>query len=187
MTCGSILLYSCAAYLLTAVKWGWSIALALAQVLLGGYVVLVGYHQWIRAECNRNVEDAITRKSQLNDSIKTNIQLLYPYVGKVFGSAFDYVPEPVETASRAIINMYIFAELDNLEFIYQKVKFGLLYPEFAFRAVKIFLARTENEKFALRSSQLVVSGRYNLDFQKLVIHLIHIGLYQRETSLSQPT
>jgi hypothetical protein len=81
--------------------------------------------------------------------------------------------------------MYIFSELDNLEFIFQKAKFGLIYPEFAYRAVKIFIARAENDKFARRASQLVKSGRYNEDFQNLVTELIQIGLYRRELFLSQ--
>jgi len=175
-----IAIYSVLAYLLVASVWDWSIALVFSQVVLAGYVLLIGYHQWIRAECNRNVEDAIARKAELNEVIKANINLLYPYVGKVFGAGIEYRPEPVEMSSRTLIDMYIFSELDNLEFIFQKAKFGLVYPEFAFRAVKIFIARAENEKFAQRSGQLVISGRYNDDFQELVNELIHIALYRRE-------
>jgi len=167
-------------YLALAPIHGWEIALAFTEVLIGGYVLLVGYHQWIRAECNRNVEDAVTRKANLNEVMKQNIDLLYPYVGTAFGSGLQYVPDPVQQSSRIIVDMYVFSELDNLEFVFQKAKFGLIYPEFAFRAVKIFIARAENEKFAQRSSQLVVTGRYNDDFQKLVNQLLSVGFYRRE-------
>lgn len=177
-------LISLAGYLIVASIWEWSIALVFSQVLLGVYVLLIGYHQWVRAECNRNVEDATQRKAVLNDLIRDNISILNPYVGKVFGSEMEYVPDPIEKKSRTLIDMYVFSELDNLEFVFQKARFGLVFPEFSFRAVKIFIARAENEKFARRASQLVIKGRYNSDFQKLVNDLIHIGLYRRETSLS---
>ena len=175
------------AFILMTMWESWREALALAQVMLLGYAFLTGYNQWIRAECNRNVDDATKIKDKINDVIKNNIQLLYPYVGSAFGTEINYLPDPVEFPSRRIIDMYVFSELDNLEFVYEKAKFGLIFPEYAFRTIKIFISRAENERFAQRSSQLVIEGRYNIDFQRLVKELIYIGLYRREESMSLKT
>jgi len=177
--------WSAIAYLAVATVWDWSIALVFSQVLLGGYVVLIGYHQWIRAECNRNVEDATSKKAAVNAVIQKNISTLFPYVGSAFASRVDYAALPVEHKSQTVIDMYIFAELDNLEFVFQKAKFGLVYPEFAFRAVKIFIARAENERFAQRAMQLVKSGRYNEDFRRVVNELLYLGLFEHEAVLTE--
>lgn len=159
-----------------------SVAAGFGPLILSGYVMLIGYQQWIRNECTKNVEDSIARKAALNDVIRQNFNLLSPYVGQVFGISSEYSPTP--EASKITVDIYIFSELDNLEFIFQKGKFGLVYPEFAYRAVKIFIARTENDRFASRAEQLARSGRYNRDFLRVVADLILVGLYRRELRLS---
>jgi hypothetical protein len=156
----------------------WHVALVGAEVVIGIFVLWIGYHQWIRAERNRNVEDAMTRRDSINQTIKDNIEMLHPFVGNVFSSDITFTAEPKDPKNTTLIDLYIYSELDNLEFIYQKARYGLVFSEFAFRAVKIFIARAENEKFASRSMNLVFAGRYNADFQMLVRQLVLIGRYR---------
>lgn len=143
-----------------------------ALLLLGSFVA---YYQWVRTKQNRSVEDAMGRKDKVNKLIIDNSNILLPYVGNVFDCDIRYAEKRLEDDERVKIDMFVFAEIDNLEFVFDKSTYGLIEEEYALRAIKIFVARAENEQFARSALRLIVNGRYNATFRRAAIKLIYVG------------
>ena len=81
--------------------------------------------------------------------------------------------------------MYVFTEIDNLEFVFDKSKPGLIQPEHALRAIKIFLARCENVGFEHMARELIPKGRYNRQFVRCVEKLLNVGDWARTRKTSK--
>jgi len=108
---------------------------------------LIAYIRWVRSQRNENVEDAIMRKGKANSMIVEHAELLFPYIGNVFGFEAQYTEHHLDDIRHAKIDMYVFTEIDNLEFVFDKSRAGLIEDNYIVRAIKIFVARTENEGF----------------------------------------
>lgn len=150
------------------------------------YVVVmgfwIGYRRWALAEQNRNVDDTIRRKELANKMMVDNSSVLLPYVGDVFEIEIEYAETLVTDTDRIKVQMYVFTEIDNLEFVFDKVNAGLLEDKQALRAIKIFLARCENRNFERMTRTLVQRGRYNYEFVKCVGSLLDVAdLARRKT------
>jgi hypothetical protein len=73
------------------------------------------------------------------------------------------------------IDMFVFGEIDNLESVFKKLTYDLIEEEYALRAIKIFVARAENDRFGRSAYNLIKKGRYNATFRRAVIKLIYVG------------
>lgn len=139
----------------------------------------IGYRRWALAESNRNVDDTIKRKELANKMMVDNASVLLPYVGDVFDIETEYAETLMTDRERVKVQMYVFTEIDNLEFVFDKVNAGLLEDKQALRAIKIFLARCENKNFERMTRTLVQKGRYNYDFVKCVSSLSDVADWAR--------
>jgi hypothetical protein len=72
--------------------------------------------------------------------------------------------------------MYVFTELDNLEYVIEKYKLGYISSEQAFRGLKTFRAHCRN--IAIEN----MDGKKEL-FRDLACHLVGIAGYQATTSI----
>ena len=139
---------------------------------------LITFVRWIRKQRSEYVKDAMERKDRTNSMIINYPLELEPYTANVFDSESKYEASKHGPEKRAIINMYIFSELDNLEFVYDKSRAGLLEDAYTFRAIKIFLSRSENTGFFRVAVSLIKSGRYNDEFKRVIEFLLKIGRYK---------
>ncbi len=151
-------------------KWGSTVFFILA--------FLVAYVRWVRSQRNENVEDAIMRKDKANSMIVEYTELLFPYTGNVFGFEARYTEQHIDDIKRAKIDMYVFTEIDNLEFVFDKSRARLIEDRYTVRAIKIFVARAENEGFFNVARRLIVSGRYNEDFSQAIVKLLYVGRFE---------
>lgn len=140
----------------------------------------IGYRRWALAEENRNVDDTIRRKELANKMMVDNASVLLPYVGDVFDIETEYAETLVTDRDRIKVQMYVFTEIDNLEFVFDKLKVGLLQDRQALRAIKIFLARCENKNFERMTRTLIRKGRYNYDFVQCVQSLLDVAHWARK-------
>lgn len=153
--------------------------LPFAQLTLIALGSFVAYHQWVSTKQNRSVEDAMGRKDNANKLIIDNPNILLPYVGNVFDFDIGYAQKRLENEERVKIDMFVFAEIDNLEFVFDKLTYDLIEEEYVLRAIKIFIARAKNEGFARSALRLIIKGRYNAAFQQAVKKLIYVGHLER--------
>ena len=138
---------------------------------------LVAYIRWIKSQRSKNVDDAMTRKDKANSMIIDHAELLLPYVGNVFDFEARYAQQHLDDIKRAKIDMYVFTEIDNLEFVFDKSRAGLIEDKYTLRAIKIFVARAENEGFFNVARKLIFSGRYNVDFTRAAENLLYVGRF----------
>lgn len=151
--------------------------------LLAVGAVLVGFHRWVRAERNRNIDDALSRRERINAIIRSETALLLPFVGNVFDDQAAFRSALISDHDMSKVDMFVFSELDNLEFIFLKSRYGLIGPQFTFRAIKVFVARAENERFAVKAERLLSTGKYDRRFSDVAFGLILVGHYNRTLSL----
>jgi len=65
-------------------------------------------------------------------------------------------------------DMYVFAELDNLEYVIEKYKLGYISPEQAFRGLRAFRSRCEHPDFRERALRWVGRAGYMEDTEGVV-------------------
>lgn len=138
---------------------------------------LIAYIRWVRSQRNENVEDAIMCKDKANSMIVEHTELLLPYIENVFGFEAQYTEQHLDDIRRAKIDMYVFTEIDNLEFVFDKSRAGLIEDHYTVRAIKIFVTRTENEAFFNVARRLIVSGQYNENFAQAAVKLLYVGRF----------
>jgi|SRR6056297_3680700 len=136
---------------------------------------IITYIHWLKSQRSKNVEDAMARKDKANSMIIDNAELLYPYIGNVFDFRYRYREKQIDQIKLTKINMYVFTEIDNLEFVFEKSRSGLIEEIYALRAIKIFIARAENKGFFRIAQRLLETGRYNDEFKNSVQHLLYLG------------
>lgn len=157
------------------IEWRLAFSAPAAQVTFLFLGFLVAWIRWQRVERNRNVEDAMARKDRTNKIIFDNAGILADYVGNVFNIEAQVAAAAVGSEDRIRRDMFVFMEIDNLEFVFDKSRAGLIESEYAVRAMKIFAARSENRRFADAAQRLVVQGRYNDEFREAVTKLVFVG------------
>ena len=136
---------------------------------------LIAYLRWLKIQRNNNVKDAMARKDKANSLITENSALLLPYVGSVFDFEARYAEKLLSDVEQTRVDMYVFTEIDNLEYVFDKSRAGLIEDGYVIRAVKIFLARADNVGFARAASRLVKKGRYNEEFKDTVSELLALA------------
>jgi len=146
--------------------------LSIAASLVAG---LSAYFSWVRSERSKNVDDAFRRKDMANAMIVANGDLLLPYTGNVFDFDAKYAEQHLSAAERMRVDMYVFAEMDNLEFVFEKSRARLIEDRYVVRAIKIFLARVENDGFYNVAKRLINVGRYNEDFVQTTTKLLEVA------------
>lgn len=151
-------------------------ALPLATGLIAIVGISFALHRWSVGQVSRAVDEAMKRKEITNKMIVDHASLLIPFVGSsvlatdLLAKSAAHSPE-----DKVKISMFVYAELDNLEFVFSKCRVGLMEWEYALRAIGIFLARSQNPHFASRARRLVTEGRYSPDFTEMAEKLIAVS------------
>jgi hypothetical protein len=143
------------------------------------YLAFVAYDRWMKSQRDRNVDDALRRKDRTNQLITQNAGLLLRYVGNVFDLGMFAWQPPLGLEDQIKVEMFVFSELDNLEFVFDKSRARLIETEYTMRALKIFIARAENSHFERVARRLVITGRYNIEFIACVNKLLSLGSWVR--------
>lgn len=145
-------------------KWGkWDIGngldAATVSILLVGF--LIGLWQRDREEKAKAFEFAFQRKSQSNEALIRDGGL-HKYSSAATDISIDGVKQRYEDV------MYVYREIDNLEFVFEHYRDALIRPKAALRAVSIFRSRCDNTEFSALVRELCPKGEYRPDFMKAV-------------------
>jgi hypothetical protein len=143
---------------------------------LGILGVLFAMHRWSVVQTGRAVDEAMKRKEMANKMIVDYASLLIPYVGAgVLATDVTVMSSAHTSEDKVRISMFVYTELDNLEFVFMKSRYGLMEWDYALRAIDIFLARSQNPHFASLARRLVTEGRYSPDFTSTAEKLIAVS------------
>lgn len=140
---------------------------------------IAAYQNWRKSRINSTVDDALKRKDMANALIMNNPELLLPYVQSALHASINTWESESDLFLDTKIDMYIYNEIDNLEFVFDKSNHNLIDDLFVMRAIKIFIARNENRLFRLKAIGLLEKGRYNHDFQLAAERLILVAEWRQ--------
>jgi hypothetical protein len=108
-----------------------------------------------------------SRRRSLNKDLTKRATMLRPLVSAAIDSKLEfstepYIPEKPGPESNFHQAMYVYSELDSLEFMYENYRDGLLGGGKHFvRACLIFQSRCESRQFRLHVRQCLDRGRYS--------------------------
>jgi len=124
------------------------IQVATAVVALGAFIL--GYQQWRSARFETSIDKFYERLKASNKRLQE-----WTTARELVGAVDD---QPNFQQS-----MYVFSEIDNLEYVIQKYKYGYMSAEQALRGVKTFKARCVHNKFRERAKNCLESGGYSTE------------------------
>jgi hypothetical protein len=141
-------------------QWNWKDSLAIALSAVTGGAVFLGIVQWNISNKHVAFDNAFERKKRTNDMIITHPKELSGILGGVFPGAED--------DATLLKRMFVFSELDNLEYVFEKYRDGLLAAKPTLRSALIMYSRCEDRVFAELALDLVKKGRYRKEYQESV-------------------
>lgn len=119
---------------------------ATAVIALGAFIL--GYQQWRSARFETSIEKFYERLEASNKRLQE-----WSTVRELLGA--------VDDQPHFLQSMYVFSELDNLEYVVQKYKYGYMSAEQALRGVMTFKARCVHVKFRERAKSCLAIGGYS--------------------------
>jgi hypothetical protein len=134
-----------------------------ASGILAIGAILIGYQQWqtvrIELSIDKFYERLTLSNRRLDDSVAARNMLR--------SSPLDTVEEQ-EERNRYERAMYVYAELDNLEYVIEKYYRGLMDPGVALRSLHLFRGRCEYANFRGAALYLASVASYN----ESTLHLV---------------
>jgi hypothetical protein len=121
------------------------IQVATAVVALGAFIL--GYQQWRSARFETSIDKFYERLEASNKRLQE-----WATARELLGA--------VDDQQSFQQSMYVFSEIDNLEYVVQKYKYGYMSAEQARRGVKTFKARCKHDKFRERARSCIKLGGY---------------------------
>lgn len=121
--------------------------IAAAVLALGAFIV--GYHQWRAARRETSMDKFYERLKTANDRL-----------AELKADKFE---------------MYVYAELDNLEYVIEKYRLGYMGPDQALRGLETFRSRLEGDRgaaFAGKVKQVLGKVGYSTSTQNIVRQII---------------
>jgi hypothetical protein len=132
------------------------IQVATSVVALGA--IILGYQQWRLARFETSIDKFYERVEISNKRLQE-----WSTVREMLGVVDDQLHFQQ--------TMYVFSELDNLEYVVQKYKYGYMSGEQALRGVKSFKARCVHDKFRERAEICLESGGYSPEIVGIFINV----------------
>ncbi len=125
--------------------------------------LLLALHQWNLARQNASLTEVFERRRDTNAELVDNEGMRILVEAAMPDGAIADPPSFLKA-------MFVFAELDNLEFHYEKYRKGFITNEVAIRACEIFLSRCKGQMFRALAQSLVGNkyGRYREEFRRVV-------------------
>ncbi|SEO15064.1 hypothetical protein SAMN02990966_01186 [Rhodospirillales bacterium URHD0017] len=152
---------------------------AIPAFAVGSLGVVAAYQTWRRTRLNTTVDDALKRKDAANALILEHSKLLKPYVQSAFSGALTGLAPERDGGSEIVVDMYLYTEIDNLEFVFDKSNHNLIDEQFVMRAIKIFVVRNESTLFRERARELLKKGQYNKAFRLAAEKLILVAEWRQ--------
>jgi hypothetical protein len=123
------------------------IQVATGVVTLGAFVL--GYQQWRSARFEASIDKFYERLEASNKKLHE-----WTTARELIGA--------IDNQLNFQQSMYVFSEIDNLEYVIQKYKYGYMSTDQALRGVKTFKARCKHDKFRERAESCLEMGGYNV-------------------------
>lgn len=134
-------------------------------LVFGG--MLFALQRWIVSREDESINRYFEQRRAINDQIISG----GPETWRLVRSAFPK-GEFAWTADIVRKYMSVFAELDQLEFCFEKYKLRLIAPQVAYRACQILESRCEGYCFRQIAEESINNGRYNEDFIGVVKKIV---------------
>jgi hypothetical protein len=128
---------------------------------MAGGALLIGVLRWSLSQEESSIDSFYERLRASNDFL-VNSKKAYSFVKRLMSTAEQ------EEFRR---NMWVYTELDNLEYCFEKYAYRFMTADTAHRALGVFNTRWQNEEFRNLAIELVERGRYNEDFIAMVQEL----------------
>ena len=122
------------------------IQVATAVVALGAFIL--GYQQWRSARFETSIDKFYERLEASNRKLHE-----WTTARELIGA--------LDNQLNFQQSMYVFSEIDNLEYVIQKYKYGYMSTDQALRGVKTFKSRCIHDKFRERAQSCLEMGGYN--------------------------
>ncbi|HEX8144380.1 MAG TPA: hypothetical protein VF553_17395 [Pyrinomonadaceae bacterium] len=145
------------------------IQVATAVVALGAFVL--GYQQWRAARFEASIEKFYERLEASNKRLQE-----WATARELIGAVGDQ-----QSFQQS---MYVFSELDNLDYVVQKYKYGYMSAEQALRGVKTFKARCVHERFRERADGCLELGGYSTEISDIFDNVCKEIIRERAERLS---
>lgn len=152
-------------FIAALVDRGWIEILVSSSFILA---FLFGLWQWNTSKAENSFSEAFARKSDINKFIFDNS-------GPLSG-LFDEAIRGGAACHEFKKNMFVFMELDNLEYVYEKYRDAELKDKLALRSCLIFGSRCTSSEFRDRACKLVKSGLYRDEFEGAVKSILNISI-----------
>ena len=123
----------------------------LATVFITSAAAILAYYQWIEARREASLEKFYDRLKLVNERYYE-----WPAARKLVGHFWRNSDDDDEFQRR----MYVFLELDNLEYMIIRYKLGYVRKNLLRRAIRTFSSRCYSDKFCLLATQLVGGSGY---------------------------
>lgn len=116
----------------------------LMTVLFALLAAIVGYQQWRASRQETSLDRFYDRLKLTNDRLNEWVAARMMLNGAIIAKDADETEDDKQKWRRM---MYVFIELDNLEYAIEKYKIGYMRPELARRALRTFRLRCASAEF----------------------------------------
>lgn len=131
--------------------WEWEIK-GLATPLVTVSAVLLAYHQWKHLRNEVSIAGSLERLDIVNSYFRNSNS--HDTIKHFFGDEPTW-DDGIEDRQEWDRRMYVFMELDNLQYALEKYRLGYSSAYQAMRVVDVFAARCKSEAFLSTTKQLV--------------------------------
>lgn len=161
----SVTVWMLALALLSGLLWNYSDQrdkpADLATIIAGMLVFVFGYYQWRSSRYEKSMEDFYSRLKLANEKREAA-----ELVSKILGHPWDLknldeCSECLEGYQEHQWSMYVYSELDNLEYVVEKYRLGYMQPRHAIRELRTFYQRCVRPSFRNRALQCARCMAYN--------------------------
>jgi len=129
-----------------------------ATILLAAGALLIGILRWSLSLQETSINSFYERLRASNEFLVEAIKA-HKFVENLMTDSID--GDKRENFKR---DMWVYIELDNLEFCFEKYAYRFMTVDTAYRALGVFLTRCKNSPFKRYAKDLVNKGKYNLLF-----------------------
>jgi hypothetical protein len=137
-----------------------------------GFIIAIAFalHQWSVNRGHSSLSDAFSRKAVMNQAIMSEPVVLGKFIAPARATGGS-VSEPKGLESDVKADIFIFMEMDNLEYVFEKYRDGEITPRQALRQCFIFASRCGVSEFRDKAVRYSAGGFYRPEFRASVIKI----------------
>jgi hypothetical protein len=177
--------------------------------------LLFGWHQWATSRSHASLAEAFTRKLSSNQtimgepkklghfiaaaqkgSIEPQVSAIVPKVSAAAepnrepvragaASGVDNAPAVDSANGNVIPDIFIYMEMDNLEYVFEKYRDSEISSRSALRQCFIFASRCGDKEFREKAPKFAAIGFYRPDFKKTVDFIASFASEHLERMMKQ--